>query len=156
MNFITKVKNKIIDIIRLVFRNIFKSIVNDIRLNTYLVFGPKERLFIHPESHVQNALFNLSSGTIKVGKDVSFGHNVTVLTGHHDLSKTGNDRVKAVKDGGNDIIIRNGAWVSSNCTLIGPCEIGENAVVAAGSVVVNNVKPFTLVAGVPSVFVRNL
>jgi acetyltransferase-like isoleucine patch superfamily enzyme len=57
---------------------------------------------------------------------------------------------------GYDIVIRRGAWLASNVTVIGPCEIGENSVVAAGSVVTGDVAPNCLYAGVPARFVKEI
>ena len=52
--------------------------------------------------------------------------------------------------GGRDIVIHEGAWLASNVTILGPCQIGEHAVVAAGAVVVDDVRPYTVVGGVPA------
>ncbi len=48
------------------------------------------------------------------------------------------------------VTIRRGAVIGANSTLIAGVEIGEEAVVAAGSVVTRNVPPRTVVAGVPA------
>jgi len=40
---------------------------------------------------------------------------------------------------GRDVVIGRGAWVSSNALVLGPCRIGEHAVVAAASVVTADV-----------------
>ena len=42
------------------------------------------------------------------------------------------------------------AYIHSSATVIGNVEIGKNAKVAAGSVVLDNVKEHTTVAGVPA------
>src|SRR5918911_1326763 len=47
--------------------------------------GDPSRLRIHETAVVNNALFNVSGGTITVGKDAFFGHDVAVLTGTHDI-----------------------------------------------------------------------
>ncbi|MFT4034161.1 MAG: hypothetical protein QM679_01140 [Patulibacter sp.] len=51
---------------------------------------------------------------------------------------------------------RGGAWVAAGAIVLGPCVIGENAVVAAGAVVTGDVAPYTVVAGVPAKPVRRL
>ena len=45
----------------------------------------------------------------------------------------------AIKESGNDIFINSGIWIGSNTIIIGTCVIGDNSVIAAASVVVNNV-----------------
>ena len=47
-------------------------------------------------------------------------------------------------------IIRRGASIGANATIVCGHEIGEYAMVAAGAVVTKNVPAFTLVAGVPA------
>jgi len=51
-------------------------------------------------------------------------------------------------DVGNDVYIGYGA------TIIGPCRIGDGAVIAAGAVVTEDVLPYTIVGGVPAKFIR--
>ena len=49
-----------------------------------------------------------------------------------------------------DTIVRKGASLGANCTIVCGVEIGEYAFVAAGAVVTGDVKPFRMVAGVPA------
>ncbi|HLN88774.1 MAG TPA: acyltransferase [Candidatus Binatia bacterium] len=113
-------------------------------LYQYHVFGDPNRLTIADTAIVNNATFNLSSGTISIGDYVSFGHNVSVITGTHDIQKVGIERQKAVPTSGRDIVIRRGAWIASNATIIGPCTIGENSVIGACCLVRGDVPANTL------------
>jgi acetyltransferase-like isoleucine patch superfamily enzyme len=119
-------------------------------LHTPLVFGDRSRLHVHSTADVNNALFNLSSGTVTVGAHAFFGHNVSLLTGTHDIAQRGPARMQGVPSSGRDIVIEEGAWLATNVTVQGPCRIGRDAVVAAGSVVVNDVPAETVVAGIPA------
>lgn len=49
-----------------------------------------------------------------------------------------------------DTIVRKGATIGANATIICGAELGENCFIAAGAVVRGNVKPFSLMAGVPA------
>jgi acetyltransferase-like isoleucine patch superfamily enzyme len=51
----------------------------------YAVFGDPARLVIEPGADVNDALFNVSSGTIRVEANAFFGHGVSLLTGTHDI-----------------------------------------------------------------------
>ncbi len=53
-------------------------------------------------------------------------------------------------------LIRKGAYVGLNATLLPNIEIGENAVVAGGAVVTKSVPPGTLVMGAPARVVRKV
>jgi len=48
------------------------------------------------------------------------------------------------------VVIRRGAVIGANATLVAGIEVGEDAVVAAGAVVTRDVPPGVIVAGVPA------
>ncbi len=48
------------------------------------------------------------------------------------------------------------AWIGANVTVLKGVTIGEGAIVAAGSVVVNDVEPWTLVGGNPAKEIKRL
>lgn len=120
------------------------------RLRGLVVFGEPSRLFVSPTAVTNNALFNTVSGRIAVEDYAFFGHNVCVLTGTHDISSLGSARQSATPASGRDVVIKTGAWVASNATVLGPCIVGEHAVVAAGAVVVRDVPAYSIVGGVPA------
>jgi len=121
-----------------------------------IVYGDPARLHVASTAVVNNALFNLSSGEITLGEHAFFGHNVSVLTGMHDITKFGAERQVAVPASGRDVVIEEGVWVSSNATVVGPCRIGAHAVVGVGSLVLRDVEPYTVVAGNPARVLRVL
>jgi UDP-2-acetamido-3-amino-2,3-dideoxy-glucuronate N-acetyltransferase len=54
------------------------------------------------------------------------------------------------KDEYRDTVVRRGATLGANCTVVCGVTIGEHAFVAAGAVANRDVKPFALMAGVPA------
>ena len=122
----------------------------------HLVHGDASRLHIDPTAVVNDALFNLSSGDVTVGPYAFFGHHVAVLTGTHDITTFGRDRQTAIPKSGRDVVIGQGAWLASHVLVLGPCSIGPHAVVAAGSLVLRDVEPYTVVAGRPARLVRRI
>ena len=125
-------------------------------LTRMLVHGDRSRLHIAPTATVNNALFNLSAGDVTVHDHAFFGHSVSVLTGTHDVNKFGAERKKAHPRAGRDVVIGEGVWVATNATIIGPCTIGEHAVVGACALVQGDVEPYSVVAGVPAKEVRRI
>ena len=121
-----------------------------------MVYGDRSKLHIDPTAVINNALFNLSSGDITIGKYAFFGHNVCLYTGTHDFLTFGRARQITVPRTGRDIVVGEGAWLASNVTVVGPCTIGENAVVGVGSLVLHDVEPYTVVAGVPAAVRRTI
>jgi acetyltransferase-like isoleucine patch superfamily enzyme len=122
----------------------------------YLVHGDPARLHVHPTAVVNNAMFNVGSGDITVGEYAFFGHNVSVLTGTHDVNTFGRERQLAIPRSGRDVVIEEGAWLASNVMVLGPCRIGAHAVVGGGSLVLGDVEPYTIVAGSPARVLRTI
>jgi len=54
------------------------------------------------------------------------------------------------------VVIKRGAWIPPGSIILHGVTIGEYSVVGAGSLVKENVKPFTLVAGRPAKFIKRL
>ena len=48
------------------------------------------------------------------------------------------------------------AWIGMNCIILKGVTIGEGAIVAAGSVVTKDVKPWTMVGGNPAVYIKDV
>lgn len=134
----------------------FEGYLRHFLLYEHLVFGDPSRVSIAPTAVLNNALLNVSSGTITIEDHVFLGHSVSILTGTHDFHFYNDSRKLAIPPTGRDIIIRAGAWIASNATILGPCEIGEHAVIGAASLVLDNVPPYTVVAGVPAKEIRKI
>ena len=128
---------------------ILRPIFRDFMLLEPMTFGDRSRVKVAPTAVICNAVFNTHCGTITIEDYVLFGTGVAVLTGTHDVEKFFLERMKAPASG-RDIVICTGAWIASNAVVIGPCVVGEHSVVAAGAVVVDDVPPFGIVAGVPA------
>jgi acetyltransferase-like isoleucine patch superfamily enzyme len=125
--------------------------VNTVMLTEPRVWGDTRRVVLGRNVQLANALLNTMSGMIVIGDDTFFGHNVCLLTGSHDYRKRGAQRQAAIPEIGRDIFIGRGVWISTNVTIIGPCTIGDDAVIAAGSVVLGGELPGGhLYAGVPA------
>lgn len=102
---------------------------------------------IHPGAKIASGVFiDHGSGlvigeTAVVEKGVMLYHGVT-------LGGTGKDAGKRHPT------VRQGALISAHAQLIGPIEIGENARVGAGAVVVADVPSDVTVVGIPARIVR--
>jgi acetyltransferase-like isoleucine patch superfamily enzyme len=137
-------------------RNRFSYGDSDNPLYRYRVHGRVERLQIHPTAIVNDALFNVSGGDISIGEYAFFGHSVAVLTGTHDITKFGRQRQISYPRTGRDVVIEEGVWVASHAIVLGPVRIGRHAVVAAGALVMDDVEPYTVVAGRPAKVIKKI
>jgi acetyltransferase-like isoleucine patch superfamily enzyme len=53
-------------------------------------------------------------------------------------------------------VIGEGVWLASHVLVLGPVTIGQHAVVAGGSLVRDDVAPYTVVAGRPAKVVKTI
>ncbi len=124
----------------------------------YTVEGPTDRLIIHSQENLGDAVFNTNCGTIVVDQFVFFGHKVMILTGTHDYNQFGYDRAHTwPKYQENHIHLKEGVWIASGAIVLGPCVIGANSVVAAGSVVLPGEYPDRVIlAGNPARIIKEI
>lgn len=119
-----------------------------------IVIGDPSRLHMHETVRRNEIIVNLASGSVTIGAELFCGHFVALLTGTHDHHQFGRDRRLAIPREGRDIVIGEGVWLASRATVLGPCRIGDHAVVAAGALVKDDVPPYAIVAGVPATIKR--
>ena len=131
-------------------------IISQRLLKQPVVWGDPNRIDNQNTVELCNTLFNTRSGNITIEKDVLFGHNVSILTGTHDIKKRGMDRVKSVPDTGRDIYIEEGVWLASGVTVIGPCRIGRHSVVCANALVNCDLPAEGIYAGTPAKLVHRI
>jgi hypothetical protein len=99
----------------------------------------------------QNCTF-YSLADITIGDDVLIGPNVSLITSGHPVAPS-ERRAFLV---GKPITVANGVWIAAGATVIGGVTIGENSVVAAGSVITRDVPANTLVGGNPATVIRSI
>lgn len=54
------------------------------------------------------------------------------------------------------VVIKRGAWIALNVVILPGVTIGENAIVATGSVVMKDVPPMTIVGGTPAKEIKKI
>ena len=91
-------------------------------------------VFINSGCHFQD------QGGIEIGDGVLIGHNVVLATINHDLNpkKNRKNHYAPIKIGAH-------VWIGSNATILPGVTIGDQAVVAAGAVVTQDVPGMTVV-----------
>ena len=99
----------------------------------------------------QNCTF-YDIGGLDIADDVMIGPNVSLITSGHPLEPSQRRACVVAKP----IAIERNVWIAAGATIIGGVTVGENSVVAAGSVVTKNVPPNTLVGGNPARVIRSI
>ncbi|MEA2835427.1 MAG: hypothetical protein QOG66_3629 [Methylobacteriaceae bacterium] len=99
----------------------------------------------------QNCTF-YDLGGLDIADDVMIGPNVSIITAGHPLDPS-QRRAATI---GKPIVIEKGVWIAAGAIIIGGVTIGENSVVAAGSVVTKDVPPNSFVGGNPARLIRSI
>ncbi|PJG84973.1 sugar O-acetyltransferase [Conservatibacter flavescens] len=93
----------------------------------------------------------LDNGGVKIGDDVMFAPNVSLYTVGHplhpELRRQGVEQALPIRIGDN-------VWLGGNVIVLPGVTIGDNVVVAAGSIVTKDIPPNSLAMGVPCKVVR--
>jgi maltose O-acetyltransferase len=84
---------------------------------------------------------------VRIGDRVHIGHHVVLLTINHEIGPTAE---RCGKHKVQPIVLEDGVWVGSCATILPGVVVGAGAVIGAGAVVTRDVKPDTLVGGVPA------
>lgn len=90
------------------------------------------------------------SGGVTIGNDTLIAANSVITSDGHDVSSKlyrESSHVAPVKIGNN-------VWIGAGVIVLPGVTIGDNAIVAAGSVVNKNVNMNTIVGGVPAKFIK--
>ncbi len=97
---------------------------------------------IHPGARIGDGLFIDHGMGVVIGETAEIGRDVTLYQG---VSLAGTSMLREKRHP----TLRDGVLVGAHAQLIGAIEIGEGARIGSGSVVVNNVPPYSTVVGVP-------
>jgi acetyltransferase-like isoleucine patch superfamily enzyme len=79
-----------------------------------------------------------------IGEHASISSEVWLVTGGHDMNDPNFSEIHK------PIVIGDYAWIGIRATILAGVTIGKGAVVMAGSVVINDVPPYSVAGGVPA------
>jgi acetyltransferase-like isoleucine patch superfamily enzyme len=88
-------------------------------------------------------------GSIEIGGDTQIGPGTLITT-------TGHDYYQGLESSFSKIVIGKGVWIGANVTILPGIEIGNYAVIGAGSVVNKSIPPRSLAVGVPARVIRRI
>lgn len=93
-------------------------------------------------------------GNTKIGKKVLIAGHCMIIPSNHNYKDTN----KPIADQGNTskgIVIQDDVWIAHGCTILDGVTIGQGSIVAAGSVVREDIPPYTIYGGVPAKYIKN-
>lgn len=95
-----------------------------------------------------------AGGGLNIGADVLIGPGVVIYTQNHGYA----DKHVPIAEQGYEykpVLIKDGAWICANSIILPGIVVGQGAVVAAGSVVTQNVPDYSVFAGNPARFIKS-
>jgi acetyltransferase-like isoleucine patch superfamily enzyme len=93
-----------------------------------------------------------------IKQHVISGPNLTIITGDHKyiagrwLDSVGGEEKDDYYD--QDVIIEEDVWIGANVTVLKGVTIGKSSIIAAGSLVIKDVSPYSIVGGVPAKVIK--
>ena len=94
---------------------------------------------------------------VHLGDNVFIGHGVMFTNDLFPRATNANGSMQSEADWKLvETIVKNGASIGSNATILAGIVIGENALIGAGAVVTRNVADNTVVAGVPARIIKKI
>jgi acetyltransferase-like isoleucine patch superfamily enzyme len=109
-----------------------------------------ERIDLGDRVFVNRGTLITAHTDIHIGDDVLIGPYVVINSGDHNYA----DPTQPIASQGHTagpITIGSDVWLGAHCVILRDVKVGDGAVVAAGAVVIDDVPPRTLVAGIPAV-----
>jgi acetyltransferase-like isoleucine patch superfamily enzyme len=121
--------------------------------NTILKGYYKNEMTIGDHTWIGQACFLHSGGGIEIGKAVGIGPAVKILTSTHKEEDLAKPILFCDVEFG-EVVIEDGCDIGIGSIILPGVKIGEGSIVGAGAVVTKDVKPYTVVAGVPAKILR--
>lgn len=87
---------------------------------------------------------------LRVGTDVAMAGDCLVSAGTYPPSEFNKRPADRTPVSSGPVVIGDGVWIASRVTILDAVQIGDNAIISAGTVVTANVPAYTIVQGNPA------
>jgi maltose O-acetyltransferase len=124
---------------------------NTIIGNDAFLDGRQKRVWKAGENRFAGYLKELIHPTerpVTIGNNVSIAGEVRIYSMEHDIESSD------FAESGGPVVIEDYAVIGTRVIILPGVTVGRGAVVASGAVVTKDVPPYTVVGGVPAVFIK--
>lgn len=90
-----------------------------------------------------------------IGNDVIMGRDVIFITQLHRFDDVNIPMNRQGFKPDEPIIIEDDVWIGARAIILPGVRIGKGAIIGAGAVVTEDVKPYSIVGGVPAKFIKS-
>ena len=133
--------------------------INGARIGKNVIFypgvwiAPGKNLVVGDDVDFALDVIVTTSGGVEIGDRTLIGYRAQILSSNHRIP----DNRSQIFNSGHEykkVTIGKDVWIGANAIILPGIEVGEGAVVAAGSIVTKNVAPFTIVGGNPAQLIK--
>jgi acetyltransferase-like isoleucine patch superfamily enzyme len=116
-----------------------------------IILTPGAKLIIQNDVYIGSHSNIRCSGIISIGNNVRIAQNVSIIDSNYNL---GNGIIGELSP--NSVIIEDDVWIATGSIILPGVVISRGAVIGAGSVVTKNIDAYTLWAGNPAKWIKNI
>lgn len=126
----------------------------EVKGNFSMLYGADVKIFEGGELILESGYTNAGiqircSKSIRIGKNVAIAKDVVIMDSDaHEINYDGYEMSKGV-------CIEDNVWIGTRAMILKGVTIGEGSMVAAGAVVIKDVPPHSMVAGVPAKVIKS-
>lgn len=136
------------------WRSSASALASRVRLRT---FSDSATIVVGDGVGINGGSVTARSRRIQIGKDTMIGADCVIMdSDFHRLWPPDERYNYSGEEADADVNIGERVWIGARCMVLKGVTIGENSVIAAGSVVANDIPANCLAAGVPAVVKRRL
>jgi len=144
---------------RAVRKKLAKAIAKSFPLNAVRIsalraagYGVGRSVYLGSELHVTDELYS-NACSLSIGDRVAIAQRVLIILSSHPNNSKLRDQIGDING---SVTICDDAWIGAGAILLPNVTVGEQAIVAAGSIVTKDVPPRTVVAGNPARALRSI
>lgn len=138
-----------------IYRQLGMTVPNSAKFSNFTVYGDYSMIICSENTEINWGCFLLAKDKIIIGQNSTLAYNVSLITSanpnypYNTLSKLYPPHTAPV-------IIGNNVWIGANAILLPGVTIGDESIIAAGSLVNRDVPPRTVVGGVPAKVIKKI
>ena len=142
-------------------RNMLKHILkfmllffpNKMRIRTLRLAGYIVGSDVYISGDIKISDITSRRGNVIIGDRVSIGPGVIIVT---DSSANNSKLTKIYPLISGTVQIEEDSWISAGVIILPNVKIGRCSIIAAGSIVINDVPPFSLYGGIPAKLIKKI
>lgn len=157
IEFIRDLYNRIIFTIAVLRASFWGLFMKKIGKGVYIMEGCKihhpQNIIIYDHTGINHNTDLDGAGGLTVGQHVMIGPYCVILTSLHQSD----DWVKPISKQGyvnGAVLIEDDVWIGTHVIIMPEVRIGKGAIIGAGAVVTHDVKPYSIVGGIPARHIR--